>query len=168
MRRLLSFLIIAIFQVPLFASWQLGTDLRCIDSFFLESVRVDAEVSYKWDNIRLTIPARISHSLDYEMGFAEIGVLVSVYPFDGKGLFIGASMTRLGFFWGIEAPDEKLMLFSEIVAGWTFSLPWFFVEPRLSITDAFSSEEGRLGMLRRAIPQYSTFRLSLVIGIEIQ
>ena len=77
------------------------------------------------------------------------------------------SMARLGIFWGLEAPREKLMFFSELATGWTFSFPWFFIEPRVTILDAFSSEEGRIAELEKAIPQYSKIRISLLVGVEI-
>ncbi len=168
MRQLFLSVLIFISLQPLTAAWQVGADLRCIDSAFMNAVRVDAEVAYSWDGIRIAVPLRVSSSLSYELGFAETGLLVSVYPFDGLGLFIGASMVRAGIFWGLEAPEERFMLFSEIVAGWTFSFPWFYIEPRVSVLDAFSAEEGRIGMLREAVPQYSPVRISLIAGIEIQ
>ena len=168
MRRLISFTYILLIASALHASWQLGADLRSIDSVFLKSLRLDSEISYSWDGIRLSIPFRFSHSFSHELNFAETGLNVSVYPFAGHGFYIGASMVRMGLFWGLEAPEEKFMLFSEIMAGWTFSFPWFFIEPRISILDAFSSEEGRIGVLREAVPQYSKIRISLIAGLEIQ
>ncbi len=168
MRQLFLSIVIMLSSLPLFPSWQVGADLRCIDSFFFDAVRVDAEVSYRWDDIRVSLPLRVSSSSSYELGFAETGLLVSVYPFQGHGFFIGASMVRMGLFWGLEAPEERFMLFSEIVAGWTFSFPWFYAEPRIAVLDAFSSEEGRLGELRKAVPQYSKIRISLLVGVEIK
>ncbi len=153
--------------MPAAASWQVGLDLRCIDSAFMGAVRIDGEASWRSEDLRLTMPLRISISLTHELGFAETGLIVSVYPFEDQGFFIGASMARVGLFWGLEAPSDPLMLFSEIIAGWTFSFPWFFIEPRLSILDAFASEEGRIGELKEAVPQYSKIRISLIAGIEI-
>ncbi len=167
MRRLLLFLIIILSVSALSAAWQFGVDLRCIDSIFLDAVRVDAEAGYRWGSIRVSVPVRYSASLSYELSFLEASLFVSAYPFDELGLFVGASMVRAGLFWGLESPEERFILFSEIAAGWTFSFPWFFVEPRISILDAFSSEAGRLGELGKAVPQYSKIRISLIAGIEI-
>ena len=136
----------------------------CVDSVYMNAFRFDAEAAYRWDNLRISIPLRYSSSYDYELEFAEAGLLMSVYPFHGKGFYIGASMVRLGCFWGLEAPEERLILFSEIIAGWTLTFSWFFIEPRLSLLDAFSSEEGRLGMLEKAVPQYAKLRFSLIAG----
>ena len=144
--------------------WRVGVDLRCVDSFFYPSVRLDGEFSYRFSEVRVTVPLRYAHSNTHELDFAETGLIVSVYPFDGLGFYAGVSLLRLGYAWGLEAPSDPLILFSEAMIGWTFSFPWFFIEPRISITDAFSSEKGRLGAIREAIPQYSAVRISLIAG----
>ncbi len=146
------------------SKWQVGIDLRSIDSFFYPSIRVDAEVSYRYDEIRVTLPVRFSHSKSYELDFAETGLIVSVYPFDSLGFYAGVSLLRVGYAWGLEAPSDPLILFSEAMIGWTFEFPYFFIEPRITITDVFSSEEGRLDDIREAIPQYSMLRVSLIAG----
>ena len=102
--------------------------------------------------------------MSHELDFIETGLAVSVYPFEGYGFFASVSLLRAGYFWGLEAPEDPLLLFSEASVGWTFDLPHFFIEPRISITDAFSSEEGRLSVLSQAVPQYSRFRISLMTG----
>lgn len=165
MRQLFLSAIILLSALPVPAAWQVGIDMRSADSAFMGAVRLDAEISYRMDSIRLSLPLRFSCSLTHEVCFAETSILVSVYPLDGRGLFIGASMVRAGYFWGLEAPSERFILFSEIVAGWTFSFSWFFLEPRLSILDAFSAEEGRLSKLEEAVPQYSKLRISLLAGL---
>ena len=167
MRRLFFSIIIFFSASALPAAWQIGFDLCCADSVFLDALRLDAEASYRWDGIRVSVPLRFSHSFSHEMDFAESALIVSVYPFEEHGFYVGASMIRMGMFWGLEAPEERFILFSEIIAGWTFSFPWFFIEPRISVQDAFSSEEGRLGTLREAVPQYSKIRISLIAGLEI-
>ncbi len=146
------------------SAWQIGLDARCIDSAFMDAIRLDAELSYRSGKVRVTLPIRYSHSLSYDLDFAETGLIVSVYPFEGYGFFAGVSLVRLGCFWGLEAPDERFMFFSEAVVGWTFSFPYFYIEPRLSITDVFSAETGRLAILSKAVPQYSQFRISLILG----
>ncbi len=70
-------------------------------------------------------------------------------------------------FSGFEAPEERLMFFSEISAGWTMTFGWFFIEPRLSVLDVFSAEKERLKLLSEAVPQYSKLRFSLIAGVEI-
>ena len=167
MRQLFLCILIFIPLSCLSAGWQIGLDLRDVDSAFMGAIRVDAEVSYRWDGIRVTVPLRYSSSFSYELSFAETGVIVSVYPLENLGLFIGSSMLRAGYFWGLEAPEERFMLFSEVIAGWTLSFPWFFIEPRISILDVFGTEEGRLGDLAEAIPQYSKIRISLIAGVEL-
>ena len=149
------------------AAWQAGVDLRCIDSSFYPALRLDVEASYRFRHIRVTLPIRYSHSYDYDLDFLETGLAVSVYPFDGFGFYAGVSLLRLGVFWGIEAPDDNLLFFSEAMIGWTIEFPYFYLEPRISFTDVFSSEESRLAELREAVPQYSRFRVSLIAGFTI-
>lgn len=146
------------------SSWQVGTDLRCVDSAFMGALRLDLEASYRFGRIRLTLPIRYSHSFSHELDFAETGLIVSVYPFDGYGFFAAVSLVRLGVFWGLEAPEDRFMFFSEAIAGWTFEFPYFYIEPRFSMTDIFSAETGRMDILSEAVPQYSRFRIGLVAG----
>lgn len=146
------------------SSWQVGTDLRCIDSAFMGALRLDLEASYRFGRIRLTLPIRYSHSFSHELDFAETGLIVSVYPFDGYGFFAAVSLVRLGVFWGLEAPEDRFMFFSEAIVGWTFEFPYFYIEPRFSMTDIFSAETGRMDILSEAVPQYSRFRIGLVAG----
>ena len=146
------------------SSWQVGVDLRCLDSFFYPSVRFDGEFSYRFSEVRVTVPLRYAHSMSHELDFVESGVYVSVYPFEGYGFYAGVSLLRAGYMWGLEAPDNPFLLFSEAMVGWTFSFPYFFIEPRITVTDVFSSEKGRLDVLSEAIPQYSLLRISLITG----
>ena len=168
MRQFQVLLTILFFLTPVNAAWQAGADLRCLDSAFIPALRVDAEFSYSWDDVRITVPLRYSESFSYDLSFLETGVAVSVYPLEGYGLFIGASIFRGGVFWGIEAPRERFMLMSEIIAGWTFSFPWFFIEPRVSVSGLFEGQDERFSALSEAIPQYSKLRISLIAGIEIR
>ena len=105
--------------------------------------------------------------MKYDLDFLEAGLAVSVYPFEGLGFYAGVSLLRFGVFWGIEAPDDNLIFFSEAMIGWTIEFPYFYLEPRISFTDVFSSEEARLAELMEAIPQYSKFRISLIAGFTI-
>ena len=165
MRKLVAlfFIMIAACQVSA-SAFRVGIDLRCLDSLFYPAVRVDGEFSYRFSEVRVSIPLRYSHSMSHELDFIETGLAVSVYPFEGYGFFASVSLLRVGYFWGLEAPEDPLLLFSEASVGWTFDFPYFFIEPRISITDVFSSEQGRLSVLSEAVPQYSRFRISLMTG----
>ena len=168
MKRLRVFVCIAIISSSVHAAvWQAGLDLRCIDSSFYPALRLDAEAAYRYGNVRVSLPVRYSHSYDYDLDFIETGLAVSVYPFGGSGFYAGVSLLRFGAFWGIEAPSENLLFFSEAMLGWTIEFPYFYLEPRISFTDVFSSEEARLAELREAVPQYSRFRISLLAGFAI-
>ena len=90
-----------------------------------------------------------------------------MYPFDGQGFHIGVSALRLGVFWGLEAPEDRILAFSEVMAGWTITFPWFYLEPRIAVLDLFSTSADRLGELQEAVPQYSKLRLSLIAGVSI-
>ena len=97
----------------------------------------------------------------------ETGLLVSLYPFEDMGFFCAVSLLLAGYMWGLEAPSDELVFLSEAVVGWTFRLPLgFFLEPRLYILDAFSTEDETLEALEEAVPQFSSFRLSLIAGIS--
>lgn len=167
MRRftVLAFLVLSVI-VSANASFQIGGDLRCLDSFFYPSMRIDGEFSYRFGKLRLTIPMRYSHSNDYELDMIESGLLVSLYPFEDKGFFMAVSLLRAGYMWGLEAPTDDLVFFSEAVIGWTFQFRHFFIEPRLCIMDAFDTDEEVLETLEDAVAQYSAFRLSLMTGIS--
>ena len=104
--------------------------------------------------------------MDYELDLVESGLLVSLYPFEDYGFFCAVSLLRAAYMWGLEAPSDDVVFFSEAVIGWTFQLRHFFIEPRLCIMDAFDTEEEVLEALEEAVPQYSAFRLSLVAGIS--
>lgn len=166
MKRIVLIILAIAIMHPMHAasSWQVGTDLRCIDSAFMGALRLDLEASYRFGRIRLTLPIRYSHSFSHELDFAETGLIVSVYPFDGYGFFAAVSLVRLGVFWGLEAPEDRFMFFSEAIVGWTFEFPYFYIEPRFSMTDIFSAETGRMDILSEAVPQYSRFRIGLVAG----
>ena len=166
MKRIVLIILAIAIMHPMHAasSWQVGTDLRCIDSAFMGALRLDLEASYRFGRIRLTLPIRYSHSFSHELDFAETGLIVSVYPFDGYGFFAAVSLVRLGVFWGPEAPEDRFMFFSEAIVGWTFEFPYFYIEPRFSMTDIFSAETGRMDILSEAVPQYSRFRIGLVAG----
>ena len=141
MRQLFLSIAILLCSSSLAASWQIGVDAMCIDSSFAGALRLDAEASYCWDELRLTMPIRYSRSFEHELDFIEV--------------------------WGLEAPLERFILFSEVIAGWTFSWPWFFLEPRIAVLDLYRAEEGRLEDLGEAVPQYSKLRFSLIVGVEI-
>ena len=166
MKRIVLIILAIAIMHPMHAasSWQVGTDLRCIDSAFMGALRLDLEASYRFGRIRLTLPIRYSHSFSHELDFAETGLIVSVYPFDGYGFFAAVSLVRLGVFWGLEAPEDRFMFFSEAIVGWTFEFPYFYIEPRVWMTDIFSAESGRMDILSEAVPQYSRFRIGLVAG----
>ena len=166
MKRIVLIILAIAIMHPMHAasSWQVGTDLRCIDSAFMGALRLDLEASYRFGRIRLTLPIRYSHSFSHELDFTETGLIVSVYPFDGYGFFAAVSLVRLGVFWGLEAPEDRFMFFSEAIVGWTFEFPYFYIEPRFSMTDIFSAETGRMDILSEAVPQYSRFRIGLVAG----
>ena len=166
MKRIVLIILAIAIMHPMHAasSWQVGTDLRCIDSAFMGALRLDLEASYRFGRIRLTLPIRYSHSFSHELDFAETGLIVSVYPFDGYGFFAAVSLVRLGVFWGLEAPEDRFMFLSEAIVGWTFEFPYFYIEPRFSMTDIFSAETGRMDILSEAVPQYSRFRIGLVAG----
>lgn len=167
MRRIMAILIAAVLSLPVSAKgFQVSADLMSLDSLLYGSVRIDAEIGYRFNDLRVSFPVRYSHSVSYSLDFLEGGIFISSYPFENCGFFVGASLLRLGYFWGYDVPDDRLMVFSEVSAGWTISFPYSFIEPRISFTDALSQEEGKLSMLGNAVGQYRRFRISLLAGFE--
>ena len=97
MRQLFLSIAILLCSSSLAASWQIGVDAMCIDSAFAGALRLDAEASYCWDELRLTVPIRYSRSFEHELDFIEAEIAVSVYPIDGCGV-THRDMERAGAF----------------------------------------------------------------------
>lgn len=161
---LLSMLLIPVF---LFASWNIGFDLRSIDAFWSNSMRFDIEGGYEFDDIRVSCLLSYGASSSNELSFLDCGISVAIYPFPKLGLNVGCSIIRVGKLFGIAAPNDDIVFSSEAFVAWIVPFSYFYVEPRFSFCDTLSSSTGALSILREGISQYSKFRLSLLMGVRI-
>lgn len=152
--------------ISAYAGISIGTDLRDVDSVFYKSLRVDAEIGYRYEELKFLLPLSYAQSYENDFYYFDGGVGIAVYPFDNLGLYMGTTLVCGGYLLGAVAPDENFILTSKAFAGWTFSFPYFFIEPRITFFDIFSSADSTISVLKSNIKQYSKCRISLYIGVE--
>lgn len=141
-----------------------GADLRSFDAFFLDGMRIDTEVTIGIDSFDIVIPVRYGKSRDYDLSLIETGILVSVHPWEGLGLFAEASLVKVGYLWGLYAPDEGLYFAAEGSVGWDFVFGHFYIRPKYTYRSSISGEDVKEARIK-SIPQFSESRISLLIGI---
>ena len=150
----------------LYASVSLSVDLASLDFLWKEDLRIDAECSFDYYNIRITIPIRYGLSDDKYLNLLESGILVGVFPFENLGLMVEASLFKLGYFWGLASPTDRLVLLSEGSIGWNGNIGMLHISPRLTFRSLLSiSGEGAEAMKR--ISQFDGVRLSLAMGVNL-
>lgn len=150
------------------ASIQAGFDFRSFDFIFQESLRLDAEASWKEEDTRISGIVRYGKSSRNDLNYIETGILISVYPFKNYGFNIGCSLLKCGFSWGLGALDSDCYISTEAFVGWTISMPWVFIEPRIVFSDSFQSDTVDRERLQSSIKQFSRFRITLLAGVEIK
>lgn len=160
-------LVLIISLSGLYAGWNIGTDLRDFDFILSESFRVDLEGGYRYKDMRFSLMLSYGANPNKELSIFGCAIAVSVYPFQSLGFYIGCTLLNIGLLSGIAAPDDRTLLLSDAFIGWTIPFSWFYIEPRLSFADTLSNESTSIAGLRETIPQYSRFRLSLLLGIGI-
>ena len=165
MRRLfLLSLILVLSLSSLFSAFMIGTDLRAIDSAFFDSMRIDIEPSYRYKDLRFSIPLAFSMSYSESLYFIDGGFSVALYPFDSLGLYLGATLFSAGYILGDLELDDSFILTSKAFVGWSFLFPYFYIEPQLTFFDIFSEADSSASLIKSGIRQYSKCRLSLYIG----
>ncbi len=142
----------------------LGCDLRSFDSLILSDTRIDAEVGFENKDIKITIPLRYGKSNSYDLSLIETGLLVSLYPWDGLGLFVETSIVKAGFMWGIFTPKEKIFFSLEGSIGWEFIFGNFYVKPKYTYRSTLSSDNAKEEIVK-SIKQFEESRISLFIGV---
>ena len=160
------FLTVLLFICPISGKVFIGTDLRGIDSAFFSSLRLDAEAGFRYEELRFMFPLSYAQSYEEDFYYFEGGVNIAVYPFEKLGLFLGTTLFSGGYLLGQAAPDDNFLLSAKAFAGWTFSFPYFFIEPRITFFDVFSSADSTVSVLKSNVKQYSKCRLSLYMGVE--
>lgn len=164
MKKIVTLFLFLFVIFSLKAEFYIGLDTRSVDSFFRESARIDIETGLNAKYANIIFPFRYGKSFNYDLTFFETGVLVSVYPIEEVGFFAEASLLKLGFMWGLYAPNEIYYLSSEASIGWEFRFNSFYIKPRYTIRSSLSAEDSKTERLK-AIVQFGERRLSLTIGI---
>ncbi len=165
-RLLLLFLLIAISLFALSSAVMIGTDLRAFDALYFDSMRLDLEASYRYKDLRFSIPVSFSMSFDNPIYFIDSGFSVALYPFENLGLFLGTTLFSAGYVISDLELEDNFIISSKAFVGWSFLFPYFYIEPRIAFFDLFSEAESAAGILKSEIRQYSKCRLSLFIGTQ--
>lgn len=138
-----------------------------IDACWKDSMRFDIEGGYRYKDVRFTVLGTYSMSKKDELSYIDGGIAVAVYPFEKLGFFVGCTAFRVGYLFGLGAPEDNILFTSEASIGWTISFPYIYVEPRISFSDTLSTDNSSLKALRESIGQHGFFRLSLLVGVGI-
>ena len=146
------------------ASVSLSVDLASLDFLWKEDLRIDAECSFDYDNIRITIPIRYGKSDDGFLSFLETGALIGVHPIDGLGLVVEASFLKFGYLWGVAAPSDPMAFVSEGSIGWDYSFRHLYIKPRISYRSLLSVS-GECSEAFEKIPQFKGMRASVFLGV---
>ncbi len=163
MKKIMTLFLFLFVLFSLSAEFYVGLDTRSVDSFFRESARIDIETGFETKNANIIFPIRYGKSFNYNLSFFETGVLVSIYPIDEMGFFAEASLFKVGFMWGLYAPNEGYYLSSEASLGWDFRFNSFYIKPRYTIRSSLSAEDSKTERLKEIV-QFGERRLSLTIG----
>ena len=167
MKRFVAIFLFVIATYSLFAAAALGFDLRSFDFLFEEDgVRIEGEVAFDVNNIRVTIPLRYGKSKIYDLSIFETGLLVSIQPWEGMGLFAEVSLFNAGWMWGIYAPSDPFFLSLEGSVGWEFRFGIVYLRPKYTVRSLYSAEDTKNEKVRM-IPQFSQSRISVLVGINI-
>ncbi len=145
-------------------SVSVGADLRSFDAFFLSGIRIDTEAGIDIGSFKIIIPVRYGKCKDYDLSLIETGILVSVHPWDGLGLFAEASLVKVGFLWGLYAPDDGVYFAAEGSVGWEFVFSHFYIRPKYTYRSSLSGEDVQEARIK-SIPQFGESRVSVLIGI---
>lgn len=154
--------------VPVFLSARItiGTDLSDIDMFWEKTLRTEVEASFSVESTRFVFPIRYGREGNNMVSFLECGALVEVEPIEDWGLFIRASLLKIGWIWGAKAPEEQLYLSAEGSVGWRFQFGRFSFRPMLTVRDQLTAEEQGTAVIKE-IRQFSELRASFLVGVEL-
>ena len=167
-RWLLTLFLSLLIIFPVFSSsLSIGVDLGALDSFFLDGKRVGGAIGFRYGKIRASLDLQYAFDLEREYSLLDVGASIDVYPFSSLGLFFGVDLLRYGRFFGAGSPVERNIFFSSIRIGWTFSFPYFYIEPRLVITDPARLSQDSLSSLSESFLYYGNYYFALMIGIQI-
>lgn len=163
------FMALFLLFVPLFlysSPIRFGVDVGSLESCFRESLRVDGECAFSLYDANLIIPIRYGRSADKHLNYLESGLVVRIYPLTDLGLFVEASFLKAGWFWGLMAPEDRLLLSQEGSVGWAIRWGKVNLEPKLTVRNPLSAEVEKTTLLK-TIQQFSDMRLSFFVTYEI-
>lgn len=144
---------------------RVSADLMSLDFLWEEGLRIDAECSFDYETIEITIPVRYGKSDDSYLQCIETGAMIGVHPLEGLGLYVEASLLKFGWLWGLSAPSERMAFVSEGSVGWDCSLGAFHISPRVTYRSLLSVS-GETAEAMKKIPQFSGVRASILVGVE--
>lgn len=164
MRKLMA---LFLWLVPgiLLAGVTFGTDFSDIDTLWENTLRMDVETSISIESVRIVFPIRYGRGDKNLVNYLECGALVEVEPFEEWGLFLRASLLKIGWIWGAKAPEEQRYLSAEGSVGWRLSYGRFSLRPMLTFRDSLLSEEAGTTAIKE-IHQFSELRASFLLGVE--
>lgn len=167
MAKLVYLILLLLFLfVPVFgSSFYLAFDIVSVDSFIADGKRVSFDLSYRFSDIRISLPISYSFCLDDDISAFDIGFRVDVYPFRNLNLFFGVDAIRYLRFFGLSSPENRNVFISSIVAGYTFEFPYWFIEPRIIIQDPARINETETAILDDHFPFYYDYYVQFLVGI---
>lgn len=167
MKKIILITLFLFLSFALFSKVNIALDLRSLDFIFeRDGIRVDGEVGFSFDSFTLNIPLRFGASNTSNLFYLETGLTVLAYPVEGLGLFLEGSFIKGGFFFGSDAPEDRLYISSEGSIGYDFYIGKIYFRPRLTFRSILSSESEK-ALILSEIPQFREMRFSLNIGIRI-
>ncbi len=159
---LLLFIIIPVFG----SSFYIGFDLASVDSFFADGNRVSFDLSYHFADFRISLPISYSFCLDDDISALDVALRVDVYPFTRLNLFFGVDAVRYVRFFGLGSPEERNLILTSIRMGYTFDLPYCYIEPRIVAVDPARINETETALLDDHFPFYYDFYVELLVGVR--
>lgn len=151
----------------LHATWNIGIDTMALDGLWHESMRFDAEGGYRFDDVRISASAGYGVNISDDLNYINGAFSIDVYPFGNLGFYIGSTLFRVGYLFGLSSPEDGYLFSSEARIGWSVNFPYFYIEPRISFSDTLSDSDSSYSLLKELIAQYSNFRISLLMGVAI-
>lgn len=165
MKRRAMFILLFLIIALTLGALDIGLDLRSLDFLFTPSLRVDGEVAFNINKIKMIVPVRYGNSIEKNLSYFESGILVMVKPIENLGLFVEASLFKLGFLFSDYISDDPIFFSSEASLGWDVVFKHFYIRPRFTVRNSLISEQEKEAKLNE-IKQFGTYRVSLTVGIN--
>ncbi len=168
MKKLFFILIMSLYCMSVFASFQVGSglDLGTAQDFIVKSkgYSINGDVRIKLtDSFEARTVAGLTKNNSAQL--IEIGVFAVYYPFVNRGMFAGLSLFQFGFVKPLSILSKNMVSLNEIILGWTINTKkGFYVEPSITIRDPSGAFSDEYSLLKGAFACYGTFRIHLNAG----